>query len=280
MKLYINADDIGASLGVNRTILKAVKEGVLNKVSIMVNGNAFDDACHLIREYEIDHSLHLNLCEGSPVSPSVSLLINQKGIFSNGFISFWLKSLISKDFKDQIHTELLSQLRIYKKAFPDIKKLSVDSHQYYHMIPSVMKALIRIHNEEIPIYSVRVVKEPLLWLSNDKKKSIQNLMSANLLKWLILHFLTFRNQKMIKKAGINMNCYFCGVLYSGSMSKGIMDKFLNYLTKKEGQDSYSEILFHPGSADTTEHGIWDEQADLLKFYTSKDRDNELSELIK
>ena len=49
-ELIINADDFGLSTGANRAIIKAWREGILTSTSLMVTGEAFEEAVSLARE--------------------------------------------------------------------------------------------------------------------------------------------------------------------------------------------------------------------------------------
>src|SRR5262245_41291022 len=49
-RVIINADDFGASEEVNEAVIRAYKEGVLTSASLMVTGQAFDQAVRLANE--------------------------------------------------------------------------------------------------------------------------------------------------------------------------------------------------------------------------------------
>lgn len=281
MKIKVNADDFGASLAVNRNIMKAVKTGALNKVSIMVNGNAFEEACVILRETELEHTLHLNLCEGKPVSPAseVPHLVDSTGYFETSYIKAWLYSQFSSSFRGEIKREVEAQIRSYREAFPELNKISLDSHQYYHLIPPVLNQILKIHKNDNSISILRMVDEPFIPLKGKMRLTIKNLFSANIIKWLLLKVLTRMQKKKISKAGIRGNCSFCGVFYSGSMTGQLLDQFKKYDCRGEKGDSFKEILFHPGGADPSEAEIWKTQPDLAAFYLSPARAMELKELL-
>ena len=78
--IYFCADDYGISTSSNTRIEECLKNGVLNKISILPNGNV-SDFSELIFEENVKLSLHLNLIEGSPLSKKedVSLLVTRNG---------------------------------------------------------------------------------------------------------------------------------------------------------------------------------------------------------
>lgn len=282
MILQINADDLGASKSINKNILQGVRAGALNKVSILVNGNAFEEACQIVKMESLDHTLHLNFCEGKPVSDAldVPLLIGKNGKFKHSYFSFWIYALMSKTFRKQIRIEADAQICKYKQAFPEMKLFSLDSHQYYHMIPIVMRIILSLHKEHNYIQSLRMVREPFLFLGSDIKYSLKNLFSSNSIKWTLLRVFTFINKNRVQKSGINSNSYFCGVLYSGNMTYQLYNYFLSFLSGKSGPEQYAEILYHPGASSSDESKYWLDEPGVASFYSSKDRLTELNALIQ
>ena len=60
--LFINADDYGISSGVNSGTLKCIKTGVINSISIVPNGYAFENGIKKVLNKKIKKlSIHLNL---------------------------------------------------------------------------------------------------------------------------------------------------------------------------------------------------------------------------
>ena len=67
--LIVNADDFGASRGINRGIVEAYRDGILTSTSLMVNMPASEEAALLSREVpDLSIGLHVNFTgEGEPV---------------------------------------------------------------------------------------------------------------------------------------------------------------------------------------------------------------------
>jgi chitin disaccharide deacetylase len=60
--LIVNADDFGASTGINRGIIECHTRGILTSTSFMVTGHAVDEAVHLSREHpELAIGLHFDV---------------------------------------------------------------------------------------------------------------------------------------------------------------------------------------------------------------------------
>ena len=61
--LIVNADDFGASAGVNRGIVECHTRGVVTSTSLMVAGRAVDEAVALSRAHpDLAVGLHFDVC--------------------------------------------------------------------------------------------------------------------------------------------------------------------------------------------------------------------------
>jgi len=68
MKLIVQAADLGYSEAVNHGILKSVKDGIINNVSLMVNMPKANHGYNLLRKTNACIGLHVNISVGEPVS--------------------------------------------------------------------------------------------------------------------------------------------------------------------------------------------------------------------
>lgn len=68
MKLIMRGDDLGFSEAVNHGLIKAVKDGVITSVGMMVNMPSTQHGYELIKEYDIALGQHTNICVGKPLS--------------------------------------------------------------------------------------------------------------------------------------------------------------------------------------------------------------------
>ncbi|WP_027108393.1 ChbG/HpnK family deacetylase [Lacticigenium naphthae] len=83
MKLLIRADDLGYSEGINYGIEKAVKEGIVANVGIMVNMPAVAHGIKLLKNEPICFGCHVTICAGKPVTDPTKIpsLTTDKGEF-------------------------------------------------------------------------------------------------------------------------------------------------------------------------------------------------------
>lgn len=83
-QVVVNADDLGLSIGTNRGIEKAYRQGILTSASIMPAGPAFTDAIRLAKRCPgLGVGIHLSLSWGKAVSSSQEIpdLIDSQGYF-------------------------------------------------------------------------------------------------------------------------------------------------------------------------------------------------------
>jgi len=222
MDFIIIADDYGLSKELTDNILDCVDNGVLNNVSLVPNGDAFDYA---IKEYKkrdnLNLSIHLNLYEGNPISKEVDMLVDEEGNFCHSFLSLWRKHYFgdSGTLEHQVRLELKSQIEKVKK---ETDTLNINSHRHFHLIPFVFGILLEL-NKEYDFSYIRTINEPFVLK-----------IGTNIFKHLLLNRLSKR------KIDIQTSDYFIGVLPTGNMSIPIVSNMLS----KIPHYSLVEILFH------------------------------------
>src|SRR5947209_20584184 len=71
-RLIVNADDFGRSHSINQAVVRAHREGILTSASLMVNGEAADEAIVLARQNpRLGVRLHVSLiCGTSALAPA------------------------------------------------------------------------------------------------------------------------------------------------------------------------------------------------------------------
>src|SRR3982074_2267831 len=85
-RLIVNADDFGSSEAVNEAVVRAYTEGVLTSCSLMVTGEAFEDAVRLAHAHPgLAVGIHLVTVMGRAVLPHTEIpaLVDQAGYFSS-----------------------------------------------------------------------------------------------------------------------------------------------------------------------------------------------------
>lgn len=211
-KIIFNADDFGATLGINEAICKAYQDGILNAASLMINQKYALQAAELSKKMEgLDLGLHLTLTNGASLSghEKLPLLTDEKGAFKNGFLKLCLLALLKpKALRNEVRAEAEAQILKAKEA--GIKLAHIDSHRHVHMIPLIFNVLLEL-KEKYGIERIRVINESAL-MTLKTNKSLAYLFDGGLIKYYLLKFFYFLN-------GYKSNTYFYTMLYTCKLSK-------------------------------------------------------------
>ena len=279
--IYFCADDYGVSEQSNNRIEECLKNSVLNKISVLPNGE-LGEFNNLISSDAV-LSLHLNLVEGFPLSKqaTVSLLTTKQGNFKYSFIGLFFASLLPnrKELEKQLYLEIKNQIDLWRSLVGENKPILIDSHQHTHMIPLIFKTLLKvIKDENVQVECLRFHSEPIKPYVLTPSLYFKYGVSGLIKQWL-LKILGIINFKELKRAKINY-ALFMGVLFSGKMTEDKIKKVLpKYLKIAEKHNLDIEIGLHPGYLQKGESLIEGTRKDFNKFYLSPWRKKEFDNLL-
>jgi predicted glycoside hydrolase/deacetylase ChbG (UPF0249 family) len=110
----VTADDFGFSHGVNRAILQAYREGIVTHASLMVTGDAADEAVALARANPgLSVGLHLVVVSGRSALPHSEIpgLVDRNGRFPGGPVWSGLRYQFGgRGVRAQLRREIRAQL--------------------------------------------------------------------------------------------------------------------------------------------------------------------------
>lgn len=244
-KIQLHADDFGRSKEVSNNIIKCIKFGCLNSVSVMIN---HDSDCHKILKKlkAVNVRLHLNLTE-FPKSESNKSLSFLKLIFLN--------NIKRKKVIKEINSQIDRFIKIYKP-----KELKIDGHEHIHMIPWISEYLLK--QKKFKIKELRNANEKLMLPRLIDLINLNYL--RNILACTVLKIFSF-----FKKTDLN-SPQFAGLLYSGMQDIHTIKKSLNFFKYRNFNNC--EILVHPGYSSLKEKSKFSEK--YFKFYNSINRKKE------
>lgn len=144
--LIVNADDFGFTPDVNQGIIEAHRNGIVTATTLMAGGEAFDDAVALARSTPtLDVGCHLVLVGGmSLAAPGRSLPAGVPEL---------VRALALR--RISVYDELVAQVE--KILAAGLIPTHLDTHKHAHMLPAVVRALVRISGE----YRIQWVRRPL-----------------------------------------------------------------------------------------------------------------------
>lgn len=242
-KVIINADDFGLTRGINQAIIECYKKGVITSSSLIPNGKYFKDAVELVKDnVGLDLGIHLTLIEEKPIlsKGEIPSLLNENGYFYNDHFKFIQKYIARTIKKDEIEKELRSQIERCLKE--NIELTHIDSHQYIHLLPSILNIAMKLAKE----YKIPFIRYP------------HKLINIKDFRYLRISFQIFFNtmyriyHREFKEAGILATPYSVGFVRSGRLTKQLFEDLIKSL-----RSGVTEIVCHPG--------ILDE--DLKRFYS-------------
>jgi len=147
--LIINADDFGLTPGVNRGILKSIREGIVTSTTVMINSRYLEELPEVL-EAGGGVGLHFNLTWGPPVSPpdTVASLVDEEGLFRSD-PSFGVpesgrsipitagQTRRAIDIQRELEAQVEKFLRLVKRL-----PTHIDVHKHAHKYPVVLAPLM------------------------------------------------------------------------------------------------------------------------------------------
>lgn len=234
--MIINGDDFGFSRGVNQAIIKAHEQGVLTSTSLMVTGEAAQEAVNLAHNSpNLGVGLHLVLvCGKSALPPSeIPHLVDSLGNFSSDSFKAGLYYQFSKEARRELRLEIRAQLEKFHQT--GLKLSHVDGHLHLHSHPVVLGILSELAEE----FKIKVIRLPSEELGFTLKLDQSNLLTKFL--WSFV-FTGLRNygEQLLKSKKIKFSERVYGLLQSGSMNEEYLQGLIPQITA-----DLVEIYSHP-----------------------------------
>ncbi len=161
-RLIVNADDFGGSHAINQAVLYAHREGVLTTASLMVNGDAFDEAAGLAHLHpRLGVGLHLTLVCGRPALPPEEIpgLARHQNAFSEQAVSAGFRYFFQRRLAAELEREIAAQFAKFHRT--GLVLDHVNGHLNMHLHPVVFGILMR-HTSEWGIKAFRLTADPLV----------------------------------------------------------------------------------------------------------------------
>lgn len=163
-RLVVTADDFGAAPEVNAAVVRAHREGILTSTSLMVTGDATEEAVRLARQNpRLAVGLHLVLAQGRPAAPLAEIphLVGTDGAFRRAPISTGIRYAFEYVFRagrTQLRREIEAQLTAF--AATGLPLAHLDGHLNMHLHPMVLPIVLELA-PRFGIRAVRLLREDL-----------------------------------------------------------------------------------------------------------------------
>ena len=238
-RLIVNADDFGHSAAINRAVIEAHTEGILTSASLMVNGDAFEEAIELGRAHpKLGVGLHLTLCRGRATLSwnEIPALVDKDGLFRTSPIAAGLKYFFSSPAREQLRNEIRAQFEKFTRT--GLRLDHVNGHLHLHMHPTVFALLLpELKNRRT---AVRLMKDPISvdW-SLGRGRHVYRITHS-----LIFRALSGKARCALRREEIRHTEHVFGLLEDSRVTEEYILKLLPRLP-----DGDSELYSHPSLAE-------------------------------
>ena len=224
------------SEAVNEAVIRAYREGVLTTTSLMVTGEAFDQAVKLAKENPgLGVGLHLVTVVGRSVlpMPEIPSLVDQDRNFSNNPTAAGLKYFFSPQARAELRKELAAQFAKFHST--GLPLSHIDGHLHLHVHPVIFNAALEL-GEKYGCRRMRVPQEELRLAigfdpANQAQKRVHAALFGGLARWM---------KPKLRARGFTFAEQVYGNLQSGRMDERYFLYALDHLTAET-----NEIYFHP-----------------------------------
>ena len=239
--LIINADDFGFSDDVNTAIIQAHEEGILTSTSLMVTGDAAQNAIALAKNHpHLAVGLHLVLVCGKSVLPPAQIphLVDSQGNFSDNPTQAGLNYQFNQATRAELRLEIAAQLEKFRNSGLNLSH--VDGHLHLHVHPVILNILTEFAGE----FQIKFIRLPSEELTKNLKIDRRNLLIK--IVWSIV-FGQLRNygESLLKAHNIKFADRVYGLLQTGNVSE---EYLLSLIPQIEAE--LVEIYAHPTSVNT------------------------------
>jgi hopanoid biosynthesis associated protein HpnK len=235
-RLIVNADDFGRSREINEAVLRAHRDGILTTASLMVNGDAFEEAVALARQHpSLGVGLHLTLVCGRAALPHRAIpgLVSEDGQFSDDPVRTGLRFFFQRSLRSSLRREMAAQVEKFRRTGLPLDH--VNGHLNLHLHPTVFEILLR-HAQEWGIDRVRLTRDPLRL----NLRLAQGRWCYRLSHALIFGLLSRWAEPALARRNIRYTPRVFGLLQTGELDEGYLVKLLRHLPSGD-----SELYSHP-----------------------------------
>ena len=239
----INGDDFGFSQGVNQGIIQAHTHGILTSTSLMVTGDAFEEAVDLAKQHpDLAVGLHLVLgCGQSALPhPQIPHLVDEQGYFLDNPAQAGWRYYFNGAARQELSGEIEAQLQKFQQT--GLSLSHVDGHLHHHVNPAVLQILMDL----APKYQIPVVRLPYEELKYTLTVDAQGWLSKGL-GWSVFRLLRRHGERLLSAQGVRYAERVYGLLQSGAVTETYLLGLIPQI-----QANVVELYAHPALARSNE----------------------------
>ncbi|SRR5579862_559182 len=220
-RLIVTGDDFGISPKVNAEIERFHREGLLTQASLMVNGDALEEAVRIARRNPgLTVGLHLALCDAK--GSAVSALTDARRNLIPSPARAGLRYAFDRRLRDALEKEIESQFERFLTL--GFSPAYWDGHTHLHLHPTVLRMSLPAASKG-GFGFTRLVREP------KPARPVP----------LVFHGLSRAAIPKLRDRGITYADQVYGLSETGAMDMPSFSRIVASLG-----DGWSELYFHPG----------------------------------
>jgi hopanoid biosynthesis associated protein HpnK len=235
-QVIFNADDFGRSPAINAAVIQAHQQGVLTSASLMVAGEAWQEAVELARAHPtLAVGLHLMVSNGPAVLPHriIPHITSPCGRLRDDPLQAGLYYGFSQAARQELEREIEAQFARF--AGTGLPLSHVDGHQHLHVHPAIFPLVLRLA-QEYGARGMRLPREDMgLTLRLERRQS-----PLQVLWTLILRLLCRWCAGRMQGVRLAVPARVFGTLQSGRMHERYVVGVLRNIRHPS-----AELYFHP-----------------------------------
>ena len=235
-RLIVTADDFGAAVAVNAAVEQAHRHGILTAASLMMAGDAVDDAVARARAMpSLGVGLHLVLVDGRPVlsAARVPALVDRTGRFRDDMVRAAFRIFLDPAARRQLAAEIAAQFAAF--AATGLRLDHVNAHKHFHLHPTIAATILAV-GARFGMRAVRAPVEPAAVLDRIEPGRGGGVDVAAI--W------ARRVARRMREAGLAVPDQVFGLRWSGHMDAARLSGLIDHLPA-----GLSEIYLHPATDD-------------------------------
>jgi hopanoid biosynthesis associated protein HpnK len=232
-RLIVTADDFGASSEVNDAVEQAHRGGILTAASLMVAGDAVEDAVARARAMPtLGVGLHVVLVEGRPILPPerIPALVDSNGKFRTDMARAGITIFASPAARRQLTAEVDAQFAAF--AATSLPLDHVNAHKHFHLHPTITGAILKAGRRH-GMRSARAPVEP-----RGPLRAVDGTNAGPRVETIWARLVRAR----MRRAGMLVPDQVFGLAWSGAMTADRVRGLLERLP-----DGLTEVYTHPAT---------------------------------
>ncbi|MHB9035670.1 MAG: hopanoid biosynthesis-associated protein HpnK [Armatimonadota bacterium] len=237
--LIINADDFGSCDAVNAAVARARRGGALTSASLMVTGDAVEEAVAIARDDPgLAVGLHLAVSNARSVlsQDDIPDLVDAKARFHDNPVACAWRYYFGRKARKQLRAEIEAQFEAFSRT--GLSLSHVDGHQHLHAHPAMLPTVIEMATR-YGASGIRIPHDPFMAnLCVDRTRLGSKIVTA-----LGHAYLAGVSRRTLHGSGLAVCDLSIGAMMSGAMNAEYVIGML-----ENARAESVEVFFHPSSS--------------------------------